>query len=302
LEHLLISSDIDDFLAAELLENGLSLNTRTAYGDDLLRFAAFLESRAITWSDQVSHDDIVGFLSQEVDRGMSGSTRARRTVAIRMFFKYLKTRRLIQNSPCDILLSPRKSRALPRVLSEDEVTRMIDGINGDDPRSLRDKALLETLYGLGLRVSEACFLKLEDIISAGELVRIVGKGSKERIVPIGACASRALNNYLTSARVTFTKGDLSQTHVFVTRLGRPFTRQGVFKIVRERAGEAGISFDRISPHVLRHSCASHLLAHGADIRVIQEFLGHSDIGTTQIYTHIDAGRFEEIHKLHPRHD
>ena len=298
----MISSDIDDFLAAELLENGLSLNTRAAYAEDLSLFAAFLNGRAIASSAEVSHNDIVDFLSEERNRGMSGSTRARRTAAIRMFFKYLKTHRRIEKSPSDILQSPRRARTLPRVLTEEEVTRMIEGINGDDSRSVRDRALLETLYGLGLRVSEACSLKLEDLFADGELVRVVGKGSKERVVPIGGCASRAINDYISSARVTFTKGDLSQTHVFVTRLGRPFTRQGVFKIVKERASDAGILPERISPHVLRHSCASHLLAHGADIRVIQEFLGHSDIGTTQIYTHVDAGRFEEIHRLHPRHD
>jgi integrase/recombinase XerD len=197
--------------------------------------------------------------------------------------------------------SPRKARALPRVLTEEEVARMIDEVKGDDPRALRDRALLETLYGCGLRVSEACAMKVEDIIAEGELLRVFGKGSKERVVPIGGGAGRALSAYMAGGRGALTKGDLSETHVFVTRLGRPFTRQGVFKIVRERAAAAGIAADRISPHVLRHSYASHMLARGADVRVIQELLGHADVGTTQIYTHVDSSRFAEIHRRHPRH-
>ena len=297
----LIGSDVEDFLAALLLEKGESENTCTAYRGDLERFVAFLKRRGKEDSSSVVRDDIVDFLADERAQGMAGATRARRTAAIRMFFRHLKERHRLRANPSDLMDSPRKARALPRVLTEEEVARMIDEVKGDDPRALRDRALLETLYGCGLRVSEACAMKVEDIIAEGELLRVFGKGSKERVVPIGGGAGRALSAYMAGGRGALTKGDLSETHVFVTRLGRPFTRQGVFKIVRERAAAAGIAADRISPHVLRHSYASHMLARGADVRVIQELLGHADVGTTQIYTHVDSSRFAEIHRRHPRH-
>jgi len=297
----LIGSDVEDFLAALLLEKGESENTCTAYRGDLERFVAFLKRRGKEDASSVVRDDIVDFLADERAQGMAGATRARRTAAIRMFFRHLKERHRLRANPSDLMDSPRKARALPRVLTEEEVARMIDEVKGDDPRALRDRALLETLYGCGLRVSEACAMKVEDIIAEGELLRVFGKGSKERVVPIGGGAGRALSAYMAGGRGALTKGDLSETHVFVTRLGRPFTRQGVFKIVRERAAAAGIAADRISPHVLRHSYASHMLARGADVRVIQELLGHADVGTTQIYTHVDSSRFAEIHRRHPRH-
>lgn len=297
----MIESDVEEFLAALLLEKGESENTCTAYRADLGRFVAFLKRRGRLDAASVERGDVVDFLADERAHGMAGSTRARRTAAIRMFFRHLKERHRLRSNPSDLMDSPRKARALPRVLTEDEVARMIDAAAGDDPRSVRDRALLETMYGCGLRVSEACALKMEDIIADGELLRILGKGSKERVVPVGGGAGRALSEYFSGARGVFTKGDLAETHVFVTRLGRPFTRQGVFKVVRERAAAAGIAADRISPHVLRHSYASHMLARGADVRVIQELLGHADIGTTQIYTHVDASRFADVHRLHPRH-
>ena len=297
----MIGSDVEDFLAALLLEKGESENTCAAYRGDLERFVAFLKRRGKEDASSVVRDDIVDFLADERAQGMAGATRARRTAAIRMFFRHLKERHRLRANPSDLMDSPRKARALPRVLTEEEVARMIEEVKGDDPRALRDRALLETLYGCGLRVSEACAMKVEDIIAEGELLRVFGKGSKERVVPIGGGAGRALSAYMAAGRGTLTKGDLSETHVFVTRLGRPFTRQGVFKIVRERAAAAGIAAGRISPHVLRHSYASHMLARGADVRVIQELLGHADVGTTQIYTHVDSSRFAEIHRRHPRH-
>ncbi|MBQ6914723.1 MAG: tyrosine recombinase XerD [Kiritimatiellae bacterium] len=297
----MIDSDIEEFLSALLLEKGESENTCAAYRSDLERFVAFLKRRGKTESAAVAQADIVDFLADERANGMSGATRARRTAAIRMFFRHLRERHVLRANPSDLMDSPRKARTLPRVLTEDETARMIDAVNGDDPRSLRDRALLETMYGCGLRVSEACDLKMDDIIADGELLRVFGKGSKERVVPVGGGAGRSLAAYFASGRGAFTKGNLAETHVFVTRLGRPFTRQGVFKVIRERAAAVGIAADRISPHVLRHSFASHMLAHGADVRVIQELLGHANIGTTQIYTHVDVERFADVHRLHPRH-
>lgn len=297
----MLDSDIDDFVTSLVLERGLSEKTCIAYGGDLRFFAAYLKRRKIENAADVTRDDIVDFLAHEREQGMKGSTRARRTAAIRMFFRDLKERRLIPTNPSDLMDAPKKALALPRVLSEAEVFAMLDEVKGDGPVPLRDRAMLEVMYGCGLRVSELCALKNDDIVADGELLRIFGKGSKERIVPIGGAAGRALAAYLGGSRESFAKGNLAETHVFLTRLGKPFTRQGVFKIVRARAAAVGIAADRISPHVLRHCFASHMLSRGADIRTIQELLGHADIGTTQVYTHVDAARIGEIHrKHHPR--
>ena len=293
-----LESDIEDFLASLRLERGLSENTCTGYGRDLRIFAGYLKRRSIADAAGVRRDDIVDFLANEREKGRRGSTRSRRTAAIRTFFRFLKERHRISFDPSALMDAPKKAKVLPRVLSEEETFRMLEAVKDDDPVSLRDRAMLEVMYGCGLRVSELCELKGDSLVAEGELLRIFGKGSKERIVPIGGAAGRALNDYITGAREFFTRGNLAETHVFVTRLGRPFTRQGVFKIVRARAAAVGIAADRISPHVLRHCFASHMLAHGADIRAIQELLGHADIGTTQVYTHVDAARFTEIHKQH----
>lgn len=297
----MIAEEVEDFISALMLEKGMASNTCVSYRSDLLFFAAFLKRRGKIAADAITREDIVEFLRTERDDGLASSTRARRTAAIRQWLKYLKDRRVIAHDPSELLDAPKKDRALPKTLSEKEVFAMLDAVDGDDPRSLRDRAVLEVLYGCGMRVSELCAFKVEDVVADGELVRIFGKGSKERLVPIGGAAARALTDYLDRARMFFTKGNLSETHVFVTRLGGPFTRQGIFKIIKERALAVDIAAERISPHVLRHCFASHMLAHGADIRAIQELLGHSDIGTTQIYTHVDRARFAEIHKLHPRH-
>ena len=278
----------------------MSDNTCAAYGGDLRQFAEFLRRRKVVAAASVSRADIVDFLSEQRDGGLGGSTRARRMAAIRMFLRYMKERRLVSDDPSALLENPKSASVLPRVLSEAEVFAMLDAADGDDPRTLRDRALLETMYGSGLRVSEACALSFDDIVADGELLRILGKGGRERLVPVGGAAAEALRRYVDSGRGHFARSS-AETHVFLTRLGRPFTRQGVFKVVRERAAAAGIAPERISPHVLRHSFASHMLAHGADIRAIQELLGHADIGTTQIYTHVDSARFGEIHRrYHPR--
>lgn len=297
----MLDSEIEDFLSAMLLERGLAKNTCESYGRDLRLFAAFLRTRKITSAAEVTRDHIVDFLREERVDGKRATTRARRTAAIRMWLKDLKARRIIRHNPAELLDPPRKELILPKTLSEEEVFAMIDAVNGNEPREVRDRALLEILYGCGLRVSELCELKLDAVVADGELLRVFGKGSKERLVPIGGAAGRALLAYYAAARGILTKGNLGETHVFVTRLGRPFTRQGVFKIIRERAAAVGIAANRISPHVLRHCFASHMLAHGADIRAIQEMLGHADISTTQIYTHVDTARFGEIHRrYHPR--
>ena len=293
--------DFTDFLLAVRFERGQAENTCLAYGRDLRAFGRFLEARGTDDPAKIGREDIVAFLGRERADGRSSATRRRRAAAIRMWLRYLVSVRRLAHDPSELLEAQRRERTLPRTLSEAEVFAMIDAVDGADPRSLRDRALLEVLYGCGLRVSELCTLTLEDFVAEGELVRIFGKGSKERLVPVGAAAGRALDAYLERGRAMLLRGNLAENRVFLTRLGGPFTRQGVFKVLRERAAAVGIDGARISPHVLRHCFATHMLAHGADIRVIQELLGHADIGTTQIYTHLDRSRFQKIHELHPRH-
>lgn len=295
------ADDIEAFLGMLRFERSMAENTVLAYSRDLAIFAAWATARGKTQSGDMSREEIVAFLQEERIEGRKGTTRARRTAALRQFYHFLRERRRIAHDPTELLDPPKKAQPLPRILTEQEVFAMLDEIKGDDPRNLRDRALLETMYGCGLRVSEACGLDLADIVADGELVRIVGKGSKERVVPLGSAAGRAINAYLEKSRPHFVQGRTADTHLFVTRLGKAFTRQGIFKIIRQRAAAVGIAAERISPHVLRHCFASHMLQHGADIRAIQELLGHADIGTTQIYTHVDTAKFGEVHrKYHPR--
>ena len=297
----MFADEIDTFVGALQFEFEMADNTCEAYARDLRSFTSVMAQKGKTSAAELVLEDIDAYLRSERENGMASSTRARGTAAIKVWLRYLKDRRIIRTDPAELLVAPKKAKLLPRILSEEETFALLDKIDGLEPRDLRDRAMLEVMYGCGLRVSEVCGLKQEDIVAEGELLRILGKGSKERLVPLGGAAGRALTSYFASARDAFTRGDISETHVFVTRFGKPFTRQGVFKIIKERAVAADISPDRISPHVLRHCFASHMLQHGADIRAIQELLGHADIGTTQIYTHVDTARFAEIHKLHPRH-
>ena len=296
-----MKSEIEEFCDTLFQESGLALNTRAAYERDLTFFDEFLTKRGHLTPESITLEDITEFLAEERAAGKKGSTRARRSAAIRGFMKWLKAGKRIAHNPAELLDNPKKDKPLPKVLTEDEVVKMLEAISSDEPRDVRDRAILEVMYGCGLRVSELCDLRLEDIVADGELLRIIGKGNKERLVPIGHAAGAALTKYINGARNFFTQSDLGVTHVFVTRLKKQFTRRGIFKMVKERAAAVDIAEDRISPHVLRHSYASHMLSRGADIRAIQELLGHADIATTQVYTHIDIGRFAEIHqKYHPR--
>lgn len=296
-----LSAKVDLFLSSLTFERGLADNTRESYASDLRFFGDFLELNGIESADEVKLDDIVDFLAIQREDGLKSSTRLRRSAAIRQFFRYLHERKLIKHNPTEMMESLKQAKTLPKILSEDQVFKLLDSVNGAEARDLRDKAILELLYGCGLRVSELVELSLSDFILDGELLRIMGKGSKERVVPIGHSAGAALNDYLDKARNHFTRGNSAENHVFITRLGKKFTRMGIFKIIKERAALVDIPLSAISPHVLRHCYASHMLSHGADIRAIQELLGHANISTTQIYTHVDTARFSEIHRrYHPR--
>lgn len=297
---------VEQFLDYISLERGLSPNTRLAYGDDLTRFVRFIEKDGVKSFNTVSRKHLLDYLMAEKDRGIRMNSISRRLVAIKIFFRYLQQESLLVKNVADVMDSPKLWKVLPEVMSTREVERMLELPIGDDKVSIRDKALLELMYATGLRVSEAAGLKLEDIHFDEGYIRCLGKGSKVRIVPFGDKARICLNRYLADARPGFLKpaktgeGDSQPRHVFLTYRGKNFSRKGIWKLIKNYARKAGIR-RRVSPHTMRHSFASHLLANGAPLRVIQEMLGHADIATTQIYTHVDQGRLKSVHeKFHPR--
>ena len=292
---------VDSFAATLALERGLAEKTQEAYLRDVRALVRFLAKRGRTRADAVQRADIAAYLEALHRAARRASSRARAFVAIKEFFAHLKEMRFVSADLTENLEAPKKGRVLPKILPEETMRRLVESVAGNLPRDLRDRAMLELLYGCGLRVSELCDLTLESFPAGAELVRCTGKGSKDRIVPLGHAAGEALTRYLASARGSFDRGNTAERHLFLTRLGRKFTRMGVFKILKQRAAAAGLDASVVSPHVLRHCFASHLLAHGADIRAIQEMLGHASISTTQVYTHVDQARLGETHrKYHPR--
>jgi len=290
---------IDQFLDYVSLERGLSDNTRQAYQADLESFAGFLSTRNIGSFNAASRKHILDYLMAEKKRGLSVNSISRRLVAIKVFFDYLQKEGMLARNVSEAMDSPKLWRVLPSMLSHKEVDRMLSAPAGDDRISVRDRALLELFYATGLRVSEMAELKIDDIHFDTGYLRCMGKGSKVRVVPFGTRAKEALQKYLTEARPLFSK-DKTGRHVFLTYRAEPFTRKGLWKLIKQYAKRAGIT-KLVSPHTLRHSFASHLLANGAPLRVIQEMLGHADIATTQVYTHVDQGRLRSIHaRFHPR--
>jgi len=247
----------------------------------------------------VTRDHIMDFMESERSRGLSVNSVSRRLVAIKVFFKFLQQEGLLGKNVTEAMESPRLWRILPETLSAREVERMLSVPVGDDKVAVRDRAILELFYASGLRVSELAGLTLESLHLDSEYVRVTGKGNKVRIVPFGKRAKSAVERYLADGRPGFLKEKTSE-HVFLTYRGKGFSRKGLWKMIKRFAIRADINRN-ISPHTLRHSFASHLLANGAPLRMIQEMLGHADIATTQIYTHIDQGRLQSVHaKYHPR--
>ncbi len=291
----------ESFAADLALARGLSPKTVEAYGRDVRAFLEFLAARGKTAPEALVRADVADHVGAMRAKGRKASTRARAFVAVREFLAYLASTRATAHDLSEGLEAPKKNLVLPRVLDEATTLKILQAADGSDPRDLRDRAMLEFLYGCGLRVSELCGLELQDVVADAGVVRCRGKGSKERIVPIGVPAATALSRYLASARESFSRGNTAERRIFLTRLGRPFTRMGVFKMLRERAAAAGVDAHAVSPHVLRHCFATDLLAHGADIRAIQEMLGHASIATTQVYTHVDRARLDAVHRTyHPR--
>ncbi len=290
---------LDLFLNWLCAEKGLSQNTVSAYAADLGRYLASLEQAGKQSPDDITPADISLFLQQEQQRGLAPRSRARVLSSIRMFHRFLLTERITRTNPTTPIESPRPSRKLPHHLSLDEVETLLSSAGGSRPEDIRDLAMLELLYATGLRVSELVALPRRSVnLDAGYLVTI-GKGNKERLVPMGDSARTTVQHYLASVRHR-QDPDGAVPQLFLSRLGTAMTRQAFWNIIKKRALMAGIS-TAISPHTLRHSFATHLLANGADLRSVQVMLGHADLATTQIYTHVTRERLKRLHaEIHPR--
>jgi integrase/recombinase XerD len=297
-----------DFLAYLEFERGLSRNTLDAYRTDLLQYGAFLAARGRGATD-ADRGDVADFLADLATGHPAGNGAARppcspatvnrKTAALRSFYRHLRREELIADDPTATLSPPAKSRKLPQVLSYAEVARLIESASGAEPIALRDRALLEVMYGCGLRASEAIGLEVGEVDLRRGFVRPHGKGSKERIVPIGREAAAAVSRYLRSGRPDLV-GSSPEPKLFVNFRGGGLTRQGLYKIIQRHAQEVGLD-GRMSPHTLRHTFATHLLSGGCDLRSVQEMLGHADVSTTQLYTHLSGERIKEVYfKAHPR--
>jgi integrase/recombinase XerD len=296
-EHLVL-----DFLAYLEFERGLSRNTLEAYRSDLLQFGRFLAERD---GDAASAGaaDIGDFLAELAEGNgrpaASPATIHRKAACLRSFYRHLRREGVRDSDPTSAITGPRRGRKLPKVLNRSEVALLLDQPRGTAPTALRDRALLELMYACGLRASEAIGIEIGDIDLDVAMLRARGKGSKERVVPIGRAAVSAVKIYLERGRPALVNGGVV-THLFVNFRGEQLTRQGLYKIVRRHAATAGMA-DRMSPHTLRHTFATHLLAGGCDLRSVQEMLGHADVATTQLYTHLSSDRLKDVYfRAHPR--
>ena len=296
-----IESLLLDFLAYLELERGLSRNTLEAYRSDLLQFGEFLDRRGLAPA-RVTHGEVAAFLSE---LEVAPSTLSRKVACLRSFYRYLRREGAIDHDPTADLRGPRKPQRLPRVLTREQVARLLEQPRGTEPLALRDRALLELMYACGLRASEAIGLQLADVDLEEGLLCARGKGSKERIVPVGRQAVAAVRAYLRSGRPALSAaGSRSapavQARLLLNSRGGGLTRQGLYKIIKGHARRAGLE-ERMSPHTLRHSFATHLLAGGCDLRSLQEMLGHADLATTQVYTHLSSERLKQAYfSAHPR--
>lgn len=290
---------LDIFLNYLIVEKGLAANTVEAYGRDLSRYLQHLQDTQVAKINSVSQADVLAFLAGLKDCGLSPRSRARTLSAVRSFHRFLVTEKLADKDPTLLLESPRVLRSLPRLLSQAEVERLLAAPQGAEPLAVRDRAMLEVLYATGLRVSELVGLQVADVNRNLGCLSTLGKGGKQRLVPLGEVALAAIEEYLAAAR-TGLKPRENCRALFLNRRGTALTRQGFWKILRRNALSAGLGF-KIYPHMLRHSFATHLLENGADLRAVQVMLGHADISTTQIYTHVLRERLKQVHQqYHPR--
>lgn len=291
----------ESFLAHARLEQGLAPRTLEAYGRDLARLVEHLAQRGVTRPRQLERVHLSSFLAALAHEGLGARSRARVLVSLRRFVGHLRASRRLEGDPLEGLSAPRVEQRLPRVLGRQEVERLLAAIEGEEVLALRDRAMLEVLYGAGLRVSELVSLPLGALDRRAGVLRVLGKGRRERLVPLGEPALDALDRYLAEGRPRLLRRSSSSDCVFLSRRGRPMTRQNFFVRLRGWARQAGLPADRVSPHVLRHAFASDLLEGGADLRAVQAMLGHADLATTQIYTHVGRERLREtVETHHPR--
>jgi integrase/recombinase XerD len=287
------------FIEYLTVECALSPNTTAAYRRDITAFLAFVEGQGIRSLDRVGSNDIVNFLMRQKRRGLSPASVTRQLVAIRMFCRFLSAEKVLKSNAAAILESPRVWRNLPDVLSRRDVEQLLDAPDDSTVLGLRDAAVLETMYACGARAQEMADLGVGDVNIEFAYIRLTGKGGRERVLPLGAAACRRLERYLREGRPKLAaRRDAGQ--LFLSRTGRKLNRERLWQVIRRLAVKAGLK-KNVHPHTLRHSFATHLLEGGADLRLIQEMLGHANIATTQIYTHVDASRLKSIHKkFHPR--
>jgi len=292
---------IEIFLNYLYVERGLAHNTIISYREDLNIYIGFLIKRNVDSLSKTTKEEIINFMLYQKDRGLSVNSVARRLAAIKMFYRFLVRERILKIDPTSLIDSPKLWKKIPETLSLNEVDSLISQPNIRERQGIRDRAILEALYATGMRVSEAVNLKVDNVNLDIGFLRCIGKGSKERVIPLGKKAIGSLRRYLLQSRPQLlgsAKKDLE--FLFLNRFGKKISRQSLWKIIKRYAKEARIK-KTIMPHILRHSFATHLLERGADLRSVQEMLGHANISTTQIYTHINKERLKSIHKMfHPR--
>lgn len=294
-----LQEKIKTFISYLLVERGLSENTLAAYKRDLLQYWEYLNRRGLVTWEEADNKNILAFLMYLQGHGQTSNSISRKLAAIKSFYRFLFQENYLAHNPAELLSTPKLVRKLPRVLNPVEVNVLLAAPKTNDPSTLRDKAMLELLYATGVRVSELVNLTLTDLNLEMGYLKCFGKGAKERIVPLGSLAQAALLAYLHKGRPHLLKKGNSE-FLFLNQQGKVLTRQGFWKILKKYAHEAGIE-SRITPHTLRHSFATHLLENGADLRSVQEMLGHVDISTTQIYTHLTKNKLKEIYdSTHPR--
>lgn len=289
----------EEFINYLAVERGLSDNTLMAYRRDLARYFSFMKDKKSKDAAGIERKDIADFMYDQKGRGLAATSICRSLSSIKMFHRFLLREGLAKADPTNLIDMPRLWKRIPGVLSVQEIEAVLNAAKGTHWQAVRDKAILELFYASGMRVSELVNLKLEGVNLEVGYVRCLGKGRKERVIPVGKRAREAVEKYCAASRPKLNKGNVSSV-LFLSRLGKKLSRQSVWKMIKRYARKANIKKE-IKPHTLRHSFATHLLEHGADLRSVQEMLGHSDISTTQIYTHVDKERLKAIHKqFHPR--
>jgi integrase/recombinase XerD len=291
-----LSRYIDSFLTMIAVEKGLAKNTVEAYSRDLVRLSEFLIAQSVGSWEETETLHLRSYLSALRRQGLSPRSIARHIVTVRRFYGFLETEGVINENPVPRFHQVAGGRKLPQTLSADDVRKLLAQPDLQEPLGVRDQAMLELLYATGLRVSELITLQMQQINFQGNFLTVKGKGSKVRAVPFGKWARQKLLDYVNGTRLRLSQGRAS-AFVFINRSGRPLTRQGFWKLIRGHALTAGIE-KRVTPHTLRHSFATHLLEGGADLRSVQSMLGHADISTTQIYTHVNGARLKEVHRRH----